>query len=348
MALEHVDPFLYANSDAMMPPWTGVNATGGGIQTANGRFGGRWMALGEQWGTQSLMYKAFPARSTRMVQFGYKALGYNSVNGISVCKFTDDASVQVLIMDDHGLLKAFRGDGITLLGDSGDLMLSAGAWHQFEVKAVIDPAAGSVLVRIDSVEFINLTDVNTRATSNSSTNRVYFGPVNGGGGGFGVSDLIVMNTDQVGGEDICNDLLGNRRLLPCYVSSEGAYADSTPSTGSDRSATIDEATPNGDTDYNSLAAAGDKDSFDQHTNVDNPNAIIDAVVMLIACRTDDGGAAGIKGFVKSGASEANGPALSVPSSYDVLMSPIYKDPATNAPFTAAGFNACEVGYERDT
>jgi hypothetical protein len=66
------------------------------------------------------------------------------------------------------------------------------------------------------------------------------------------------------------------------------------------------------------------------------------------CKTDDGGAAMLKGFARSAGDDGEGTEVAAPSSYGYIDSYIYVDPDTSAAFDVTAFNAAEFGYKRES
>jgi hypothetical protein len=159
--------------------------------------------------------------------------------------------------------------------------------------------------------------------------------------GFNLSDLIVMDTSGTK----CNDLLGNRRVQGFVPTADGNYKEWTPSVGSDNYANVDEI-PQSATDYNSAATAALKDSF-AHGSISNLAASVDAAIVSVMGKTDDGGAASLRAIARQGTTDATSANTeAVPSSSGFMDFPFYVDPATGVAFTAAGFNSAEFGIER--
>jgi hypothetical protein len=340
MALLFVDSFPYSTFPAK---WTSTYIVGGydsGIQieTTSGRFGGRWLHLwaGNVWvWAHTYVFKTLPASAaTLCCQFGFKPL---TTSATSFFLIRDGETNQVYLSLASGILSVYNGDG-TLIATASSYVLSTDVWHQVEFKVTIHGSAGTVYLRVNGLELINLTDQDTQNSANATANAFAFhASVNYHA--IGISDIIIMDTTG----DYCNDLLGSRMVELKVPTADGNYSQFTPSAG-DNWQNVDEVPPDSDTTYNS----GDVDAIDTFDKADiaNPSATIDAVVCTMFAKSNDGGSAQVTGAVRSGGVDAFGSGIPVPSSFDYLSSIVYVDPDTDAPFTAAGINAAEFGYKR--
>jgi hypothetical protein len=342
MALLYIDAFPYANPRGATPyRWTSVQqgyVPGHTNVSTSGRFGGRWLDIladglfGAGWG----VFRNLGTNvSTLMIQHGLLPQVQN--NGSAFLRVYDGGTVQLSVVNNNGTFSVYRGNVGTLLGTSG-VVITSSVWHQIELKVTFHSSTGTVLLKVDGVTLIDLTDQNTIATANAYANGVqwFAAPQDQR---FGISDIIVMDTTG----DYCNDLLGSRMVELKVPTADGNYSQFTPSAGSNYE-NVDDVPPDSDTTYNS----GDVGAIDTFNKADiaNPSATIDAVVCTIYARSNDGGSAQVAAVVRSGGADTVGSGIAVPSSYDFLSSIVYVDPDTDAPFTAAGINAAEFGYKR--
>jgi len=328
------------------------NSYGGAatIETTDGRSGGRWMRVTQStWGDGAhhgtTVRKTLGGTATTIiVQFGYKPIDYR-LNTIPIIFFMDNANgTQVSLYDVVGVLKVYRGEkGGTLLATASK-SIDANAWHQIEMKVTISNSAGVVIVKVDGETLINIQSgdgVDTQNTALTICDAIQFGNyLEDCNNVSGISDIIIMDTTG----SYCNDFLGARIVQVLMPTSAGTYSQFTPSAGSNYQC-VDETSPNGDTDYNAADTAGEKDTFNFGDAI-NPNGVIDAVVFSPYVKTDDGGSAKFKAFVRSNGDEAYGTERPIYGSYAWVPSIIYVDPDTGVPFVPAGFNAAEFGYER--
>lgn len=225
--------------------------------------------------------------------------------------------------------------------------IAYGAYHYFEVAITVHNTAGTIDVRWDGVNvpgLTGLTSQNTRNGTNNYGNRVgLFGaPSNAALGGAStivdVDDLYIC--DDSGAQN--NTFLGDVRVQAVFPSGAGNSNQFTPSTGSNYQ-TVDETTPNDDTDYNSSSTANDIDLFAMG-DITPTSGTIKAVVVWVYCRKDDGGSRTLAPAVRSGGSNSFATTISVGSSYAYYPGIFELDPASAA-WTVTTVNSIEAGYK---
>ena len=306
---------------------------------------GRYMAfnyVGWSVYTRGYIYKSFPhlTLATVMVQFNHTRDGdctflqlYDAVSGLPQLSFEFAAN----------LVKVRRGDYNGTLLATSSLDAPINLWNYIEVKATISNSAGVVLVKINGDTYINIQSgdvVDTQNTSTATANMFLFGKIPGSANGYqAISDVLVMDTTG----SYCNDLLGDRRVQYFAPDVEGYYAESTPSTGT-RDNTVDEVPPV-TTDYNTLDAVNERDTFTHAAMGTNQN-VVDAVVCTMYGKTGDVGKAKIKGLCRASSTDGEGLEVGVSNTSSYMQSPIYVDPSTSSPFTKANFANAQFGYKR--
>lgn len=124
-----------------------------------------------------------------------------------------------------------------------------GVWNHFEIKVIVHNSTGSIVVKLNGNQIINLTGADTRhGSANTSTTELEFGH-EASTSGF-IDDVVVSYNDSDGVND---DFLGDVRVVCLLPQTDavaaGSNADFTCSTGTDHGALVDESTPNDDTDY---------------------------------------------------------------------------------------------------
>jgi len=244
---------------------------------------------------------------------------------------SDMVSISVIA---NGQIVAERGGpgSGTVLGTSTGPAIFQDTWFFLEVEAVRNASTGSVLVKVNGNTVLNITGANTGANDFNSW-RVGMSV----SGGWQIDDLYV--TDGA--------TLGECRIETLRPSADTAQKDWTASTGSDNYAMVDEPTFNGDTDYIKAATVGNKDEYDLGDLSFNP-ATIFAVQTVIAARKDDATTRGVRAYLNSSSSVANGAARDVGASYLQYADIFTTDPNTAAAWTQSGVNAAKIGIEVTT
>lgn len=251
-------------------------------------------------------------------------------------QFGDAGSFQCgVYLNSGGTLSIDRNTNI--LGTSSN-SITAGSYYFIELKCTINDTTGSAVLRVNGTVWLTVTNVDNKTTANAYVNELTLW-----GDALDVvryDDLYVANTS---GSAPTNDFLGDCRVDMVLPNADGTYTQFTPSTGSDHYAVVDDASPN-TTDYNSGAAAGDKDSYNM-TNLSTMTGTIYAVQAGGAVAKDDAGARSIKVGVRSSSTDSvdAGTALSTSQLY---YSKIHEtDPATAAAWTESGVNAAQTLFE---
>lgn len=225
--------------------------------------------------------------------------------------------------------------------------ISYGAYHYFEVAITVHNTAGTIDVRWDGQNVAGLsglTSQNTRNGSNNYCNKVnlYGAPSNTALGGSAtivdVDDLYIC--DDSGSNN--NTFLGDVRVQSIFPSGAGNQTDFTPSAGSNFQ-TVDETTPNDDTDYNSSSTANHIDLFAMG-DITPTSGTIKAVVVWVYCRKDDAGSRQLAPAVRSGGTNAFATTINVGSSYAYYQGLFELDPASAA-WTITTVNSIEAGYK---
>jgi hypothetical protein len=133
-------------------------------------------------------------------------------------------------------------------------------WYYIELKTVIGNA-GSYEVRIDGVTELSSGSADTQNGGTADWTAVVLGGFNNGIADIMYDDWYICDNDNSDGLDN-DDFLGDCIVEGVLASTgNGTNADSTPSTGTDRGALVDELPANEDTDYNTLAAVADTDTY---------------------------------------------------------------------------------------
>lgn len=161
-----------------------------------------------------------------------------------------------------GTVSAYRGNsGGTVLGTtSSAVMPNQDVWYYIEVKVTLHDTTGAVVVKVDDVEVLNLSAIDTK---NGGTDAVF--------------DTVRLERDAVGSTIVrfddfylCNeqgtsnnDFLGESKIYTLTPAASGNYSQLTGSDGNsvNNYQQVDEIPPN-TSDYNGSATNGQKDTYD--------------------------------------------------------------------------------------
>jgi hypothetical protein len=248
--------------------------------------------------------------------------------------WTDSGTSQVTVnILTTGLLQVTRAG--TVLGTSA-VALAAGEQY-LEFKFVISDAGGSYEVRLNGVNILSASGVDTKNTANATANGF---TINGGGAGGGaliIDDLYVC--DGTGAAN--NSFLGDVRIDAVLPAGAGANTGMTPSAGANYQC-VDENPATDDTDYVQSDVVGTKDTYDFTNITHTPTAIFGVQVNMVA-RKDDAGVRSIASVVRSGGADTDGTTQALTTSYLNYRQMIELDPNTAAAWTKTNLNAAEFG-----
>lgn len=272
---------------------------------------------------------------------------FNYFRGVSIAppliQFIDpNNAVMLSVLPRVGTFRVQNGSN-TVLG-TADVSITTYVWHYLEVKVNLNSTTGSVVLRLNNEEILNVTGVNTVGSS-AFTRPGMIGFGNSGDSVKTEVDDIYICDDQGSSH---NDFLGDgavRRLNPNAV---GDFSQFTNSGGGDNYQDVDETDPDGDTTYVESRVAGQKDTYNFQDITDDPASISSVTVKSFVKKTD----AGARTFVhvaRSSSTELDS-AVIYPSAvtYRYMASQFPTDPATSAAWTKAGLNAAQFGFKVDT
>lgn len=272
--------------------------------------------------------------------------------GVSFCDENNAAQLTCYVLP-TGAWQVYRG-GIptsingsigTLLGTSAVALVAKG-WNHVEIWATADDAAGAVEIRVNGVTVINLTGIDTVASS-----LVHFAQVRYGEFGWRSQDVGMQADwyieDLFAADDqglINNDFIGDKKVYTKFPDADTTTQDWIPSTG----ATAWEILSNNPADdAEFLTADNPGDTLIEEVE-DLPADVVSIAGIMPTARAwkTDAGNAKIQLGMLSGSSLDVGVehALSMAISYhwDVFE----LDPDTGAAWTVEGYNAAQVQVER--
>lgn len=213
-----------------------------------------------------------------------------------------------------------------------------GVWHYIEMEATIGNS-GSVKIWLNGEELTELTlsGVDTQATANAYANGYTIGTCYLGGqatlsGGYWC-DLYVATTR-----------LGDMRVAVIKPTAEGNTTQWTPSTGTDNALNVDEIPPNDNTDYNSDATVGDKDTY---VTSDLPVAAttVHALKVKLRAQKTDAGTRSIQPVIRHSGTDYDGTGVALATGYTYIDQLYVTNPGTAAAWTESDVNNAEFGVK---
>lgn len=263
-------------------------------------------------------------------------------NSNAIFQWRDNANaVQcTLSIMSTGGLQFWRGDFTTLLGTSATPVVTAGAWHHIEVKALIDDTAGTLEVRVNGRVIIDLDTIDTKATSIAGCAQVVWGDNSISSERFYMKDVIVW--DSLGSSN--NDFIGDVQIVSLIPTGDTAL-NWTPSTGTDGYALIDESVPN-DTDYISADDTLPDASVFTLSDLDADVVSVKGLMSFVRMFKTDGGTAQVQVGLVSGTNTDNGEDRPITVAETTWMDLSELDPDTAAAWTPIAVNAVKLRIDR--
>lgn len=260
--------------------------------------------------------------------FGWIGLGSDTAT-LNHFNITPNSSNQLLV----------RRAGTTLATITGAYV--AGQWHYLECRVKLHDTLGTVRIKIDGVEKVNLTGQDTKNGGTKSVFDCFMMGTLSGSGRWEIDDLVFMSTAG----DKNNDFIGDAAIEVLYPNGNG---DVTNGVGSDGNSTdnyllIDDTTPSF-TDYVHLPNVGDKDLY-QLANAVRTNGVVHAVEVASYLLNTDSGARGAGTIVKSGSTTTTPVDKALGTAAILDRKQMDKNPDTAAAWTLAEVNALQVGVQ---
>jgi hypothetical protein len=320
---------------------TGFSTSVPGIYETGGRRGGGALRApnNESFGSSALI--TLPSSVTTFV-CGFAFYANIFYTDKTFALFKDSGTKQLeLQMNSDGTIDVTRNG--TVLGTSSASM-STFTYHYIEFKATINNSTGSYELRLDGVNILSASGVDTQNTANASINSVTLGSPSENMGGVGYfdvdwryDDFYVLDTT---GSAPNNNFLGDVRIDSVYPTGDGNYTQYSLSTGSSHYQLVDEATPN-TTDYVYNGTDGNKDSFAMGNVAALTAQTIYGVRVKAAALKDDAGTRTLKVGVRSGSTDSVSSAQALTTSQLYVSHILETDPNTSAAWTESGVNALE-------
>jgi hypothetical protein len=361
MALLFMDSFdHYATAD-LMQKWTSqiINSSGAiTISPGNGRRASaslRVVTLGYN-GTRISLAPGVISSGTGPNSGALLVLGFalridalTSSGYLALVKITDGATTQLTFsLQADGLIKVNRGSGGGPLLGVTSSAFPTGVFVSVEIKALIDPANGSVEMRLNGQSVLSVGGVSTSESAAARWSSLILGNSenNGSTGAVNTLDFDDLYVLDGSGTAPWNSFIGDCRVDARFPTGPGLSSDWAPSAGVNWQ-NVDDAAPNGDTDYNTGAAASLVDTFVVQ-DAPVPGAAIYGVQHNLAVRKLDAGVCGVAAVVRQGSPIQDYVSVDVPVSTAYTNARVVQqtNPATTAPWTEAAFNASEFGYKK--
>lgn len=252
--------------------------------------------------------------------------------------------IQVSVTSD-GKIHIYRGG--TLLEETPQDYVSPNTWFHIEVKVVLHDTTGSYEVRLNEVNVLSGSGIDTKAFSGGVAK------IRLGGGGYaqgygGFDDFFLL--DGNASDDPANpnnDFLGDCRIDCIYPNAAGTHTQYTPSEGANYQ-NVDDGTIagggdiDGDTTYNESSVVDSKETY----NMDSISSLgkpIHAIAANSCCRKTDAGIRYFKQLTISNITNHLSEEKHITDSYKVYQKPLDVNPDDSLAWEEADINAIESG-----
>jgi hypothetical protein len=348
MALLFIDSFdHYATAD-LAAKWTVGAGAGLGTNTVLAAAGGRRSSGGLQssaasgLSVQPLVSKTLaPGDATLIAGFAYKP----GVVAADYPLFTvgDNTAYHCGVYGTAtGALNVRRGPNYTgtVLGTTS-AALPTGSFTYIEIKITISDTVGVVIIRFNGTTVLSLSSVDTKDAPLLGWTQVGWHTLHNGGTAQYLDDVYVLDgTGAAPG----NAFLGDVRVDARVPTGAGATTAWTPSAGANYTC-VDDAAPNGDTDYVSTTTVGATDTYALQ-DVAVPGATIYGVQHCLNLKKLDAGACSVAPVIRVSGTDYPGADLAPTTSYAYGLQIAAVNPGTGAAWTESGFNAAEFGMKK--
>lgn len=239
----------------------------------------------------------------------------------------------------NGSLTAYRGG--TLIGTATGT-LTTGVGYYVEVKAVLNDTTGSVVIRVNGTNVLNLTNTDTK---NAGTGAVYdtvrFGGRASASQNLLIDDAYILN----GAGSAYNDFLGDVTVETIRPDGNG---NSSQFTGSDGNSTdnyllVDEATYSA-ADYVQSGTTNNKDLYTYGALTATTGTVKGVIAYATAAKTGSG-AQDFRQITRLSGTNYNGSTVALTTS-DIPVAQVWEvNPATTSDWTISEVNGAEFGVE---
>lgn len=342
MSMLFIDGFNHYDSIAMK--WDSVSASNPEISTSAGRFSDGYINVNAgTFGSWVTKHIDTPDGTAVVIGFAY----YFTANQDSSWTLLDNAGDEqccINLIGASGEIEARRGayNVGTVLGITSTSPLTESTYQYIEVKFLVDDTVGSVEVKVDGVQVLNLTgqDTQHRAGNDVASARL---TNNNDNGTARVDDLYILDAS---GAAPYNDFLGDVRVSTLRPNAAGASADFTPVGDSANHLTTDEIIIDEDTTYNKSGILTARDSLAMQAMSDVTGTVgtIYGVQVTNGVEKTDAGSIRFKNAIRSGTTYYDGAEYEGTVTYKFRMEMHQVDPNTSAAWTETNVDAAQSGY----
>ena len=209
-------------------------------------------------------------------------------------------------------------------------------WYYVEMKAYCASSGGYVIVRLNGVEILNVSGINTAYNSNNpNTERFKIM----GHDWFFFDDWYIC--DNSGTKN--NDFLGDIKVLSYTPSRDGSRIDFTPVGATSNYQAVNETLQNSDTNYVTQSGIGMYDLYG--FTAPSISGSLLGIQQTVTARKDDSGTRFIKLIGSYGSNNAESSSISLLDTYRTYFNIYESRIGTNEDWSFNDLNSAEFGFK---
>ena len=223
-------------------------------------------------------------------------------------------------------------------------VLATGVWYFIECKFVPDNSTGSVIVRVNGREVLNVSNIDTVRTDDTYESLILGtnADLSGSNPDLEYDDVYIF--DDTGSRN--NDFAGDieiSRLDPNGNGNANQWLGSDADSTDNYLHVDDSGNPDDDTSYVEDNVSGQQDLY-TYDNLRSSADTVKACVSVTIGRKEDAGGANIKSVCRSNVTETD-ITLGLSTSYTAEPAIYEIDPNTSTDWTTSGVDSAEFGVE---
>ncbi len=232
-----------------------------------------------------------------------------------------------------------------LLGQSAPGVITQNAWNHIEARVVISNTIGACQIRVNGVEVLNTTNVDSLFTGLELCPAVRIAlPGSSTGDGYAyLDDLFIWDTS--GSQN--NNFLGDRKVTTLNLTDNTAVSE-WGYTGAASPVQCINGTQDGDTSYIYAGSSVPVTSEFEFANADGTIGLIAGVQTVNVMRKVEAGTVIVQPSLVSGGSATDNGSHSVGDNYAYFNMMHQTNPATGMPWTASALNSARLRLRRTT
>ncbi len=328
----------YGDDEAKLLDGAYIANPRGILSTVTARTGSRSLLLNANTGSAVTSISKSFGGALSVVGIGFGVYFVSIPSSLNFFTINDQSGTAIvsLTRNADGSISLRRGSFTGTLIATSSSNFTAAAWSHAELKMVTDPIVGSFEFRINGNVVLKQENLNLGA-NNAASIEFYSSGTNG----YYIDDFFIW--DNTG--DYNNDFMGPVRVLTLFPDGNSTPDDWVPTGAATTYEAVDEAAPDDDTSYITGSTVDDESTF---TLPALPPEIVSVkgVVMPIRAKLAAAGVGAVTPAIISGASRDDAHEINLTPAYTYWAAIFEEDPATLAPYTAAGFNAAVMSLKK--